>query len=78
MTPNAELPRLMVASISASAGFSASAPRALFEGRYYAAGSPTPGRTYDVSTDGKRFLMIKDLAGESSTTNDAPLVVVPG
>ena len=32
-------------------------PTKLFQGRYYNAG--TSGRNYDVSPDGKRFLMIK-------------------
>jgi eukaryotic-like serine/threonine-protein kinase len=75
MTMSDNLPRLMAATISAGAGFSASAPHMLFEGRYYAVVGGTPGRTYDVSPDGKRFLMIKDLGSETTST-DAPLVVV--
>jgi hypothetical protein len=71
--------RLMVVSVSAGASFSAAPPRLLFEGRYF---PPSPGvarnslRTYDISADGKRFLMIKDLASESTTSTDAPLVMV--
>ena len=49
----------------------AGTPTKLFEGRYYNAG--TSGRNYDVSLDGKRFLMIKasgtDAGAGSSSCN---------
>jgi Tol biopolymer transport system component len=49
--------------------FSAGIPTKLFDGRYYA----TPaGRTYDVSPDGQRFLMIKPTTG----TDQAPSMVL--
>ena len=69
-------PRIMAASIAAGAAFSAHAPVKLFEGPYFAALTSNTGRTYDVSPDGKRFLMIKDVAAESTTASDPPLVVV--
>jgi serine/threonine-protein kinase len=48
--------------------FSAGTPTKVFEGRYYYGAA---GRTYDVSPDGQRFLMIK------ATTNDqAPSMVL--
>ena len=51
--------------------FSAGVPKTLFEGEYYAVQA---GRSYDVSSDGKRFLMIKN----ASTLNPryAPQVTV--
>jgi hypothetical protein len=47
----------------------------VFEGRYFAGGA-NPGRTYDVSPDGRRFLMIKPGGGTDSTAAPASLVVV--
>ena len=36
-------------------------------GGYYAPGGGAFGRTYDISPDGERFLMIKESAGSDST-----------
>jgi serine/threonine-protein kinase len=52
--------------------FSAGIPIKLFDGRYFAA----TGRTYDVSPDGQRFLMIKDNAAGDQTSTLASMVVV--
>jgi hypothetical protein len=52
----------------------ATAPTKLFEGRY---GAPANvGRTYDVSPDGQRFLMIKPVGSPDATGAPASLVVV--
>ena len=49
--------------------FSASTPTPLFEGRYLSSPKGLGGRTYDVSRDGQRFLMIKDApAGDPTAT----------
>jgi hypothetical protein len=53
--------------------FSPGNPTKLFDGRYFA--GPI-GRTYDVSLDGQRFLMIKDNAGGDQTSAPASIVVV--
>ena len=53
--------------------FSAGTPTKLFDGRYV--GSPF-WRTYDVSPDGQRFLMIKDNAAGDQTSTPASMVVV--
>ena len=45
-------------------------PVKLFEGRFF---SGLVGRTYDVSPDGRRFLMIKDAA---STAELPPQIVI--
>jgi serine/threonine-protein kinase len=53
--------RLMRVEVTTASGFSADAPQLVFEGQYFA--DPrinVRGRTYDVSPDGQRFLMIKD------------------
>ena len=53
------------------ATWSAESPVKLFAGPY-ATGAPSEGRNYDVSADGKRFLMVK----ESATQAAAPQIVV--
>ena len=52
----------------------ATAPAQLLEGRYFANAAVSTGRTYDVSPDGRRFLMIKEGTGSDET--DAPTLVV--
>ena len=48
--------------------FQASSPTRLIDGRYFIGGFyGTSGRTYDVSPDGRRFLMIKDPPAETAT-----------
>ena len=46
------------------------------QGRVYVVGGGAlyRGRTYDISPDGKRFLMIKELAGSDQRTE--PLLMV--
>ena len=53
--------------------FSVGNPTKLFDARYFAAGN---GRTYDVSRDGQKFLMIKDNAGGDPTSPPTSMVVV--
>jgi len=63
---------VMSVPIAAGPGFSPGRPVRLIEGTGYAgAGAQGSGRTYDVSADGSRFLMVQ--TGDQSTT---PLVVV--
>jgi hypothetical protein len=51
----------------------AGTPTKLFEGRYFSAG--TSGRTYDVSPDGRRFLMIKTLGTDAGAAPPALILV---
>ena len=53
--------------------FTAGMPTKLFEGRYY---SGNPYRTYDVSPDGRRFLMIKDVGSSDDRATPFGMVVV--
>jgi len=52
--------------------WSAGSPMKLFEGPY-ATGAPASGRNYDLSADGKRFLMVKQPPGSQAT---APQIVM--
>ena len=55
--------------------WSATAPTKLLDGGYIAPGG-NPGRTYDVSADGQRFLMIKQGGGPESSATPTSIVVV--
>jgi len=69
---------VMGATVESGAGFKTGRPVRLVEGdRYYAGltSGAAPGRTYDVSPDGKRFLMVKD-AGTADQSGAPPSIVV--
>ena len=70
--------RMMATPIQPGNTFAAGNARMLFEGPYYATFTPggNSGRTYDVSLDGKRFLMIKNAAPTSSAATPSSLVAV--
>jgi len=58
---------------ASGATWSAGTPMKLLEGRYVTGG--TLGRTYDVSPDGQRFLMIKAPVTDASAAPPALIVV---
>ncbi|MBI4476266.1 MAG: hypothetical protein HY654_03780, partial [Acidobacteria bacterium] len=62
---------LMSVPVQTTPTFAAGTPRKLFEG--YVSGL---GRTYDVSRDGQRFLMIKDSTAADQTMTAPSMVVV--
>jgi serine/threonine-protein kinase len=62
---------LMSVRVQTTPAFSAAAPTKMFDGQYFAG---ILGRTYDVSPDGTRFLMIKNAS--DSTATPADMVVV--
>ena len=66
---------LMRVGVARGPTWAATAPTKLFEGPY---GAPVfhSGRTYDVSPDGQRFLMIKDSAADSNATPASMVVVL--
>jgi hypothetical protein len=64
---------MMAASVQLTPTFSAGAPAKLFGGPWFVRQT---GRTYDVSRDGQRFLMIKDSDSEVTTSTSANLVVI--
>ena len=69
LTPTA----LMSVSVQTTPTFSAGNPQKVFDGVFYAA---VATRTYDVSADGQRFLMIKNTASTGETAPPASMVVV--
>jgi hypothetical protein len=50
---------MMIVSVQKDPTFNASEPKALFVGSYLSSGGPSGFQYYDVSPDGKRFIMIK-------------------
>jgi serine/threonine-protein kinase len=58
--------KMLAVDISTQSGFSAGKPRVLFQGPY----EPSPGSNpnYDVSPDGKRFLMLKQVEQDQPAT----------
>ena len=66
---------LMRVGVTRGPTWAAAAPTRLFEGRYGAAAFHY-GRTYDVSPDGRRFLMVKDSAAGDPNATPASMVVV--
>jgi eukaryotic-like serine/threonine-protein kinase len=66
---------VMSAAVEGGSAFRAGNPTRLFEGRYEI-GAAQSGRTYDISPDGQRFLMIKVDAGSDETATPPSIVVV--
>ena len=64
--------RLMAVRIQTEPRFATGKPEVIFEPRYYASAS---GRTYDVSPDGERFLMIKQGGSDETSTTELILVL---
>jgi serine/threonine-protein kinase len=67
--------RVMSVSIQPGATFLVGNPQLVFDGPYLA---PNSARTYDVSSNGERFLMIKDAADPLKTSAPPSLIVVQG
>jgi serine/threonine-protein kinase len=64
---------LMAVPVELKPRFVAGAPAKIFEGRYFSGG---PYRAYDVSPDGKRFLVITRGAATGNTASAPGIVVV--
>ena len=66
---------VMRVGVGSATAWAPTAATKLFEGRYGAAAFHS-GRTYDVSPDGRRFLMIKEYGAGDAGATPASLVVV--
>jgi len=68
---------LMSVPIQPGATWSAGTPTKLFSGRFFFTETGIgEGRTYDVSPDGRRFLMIKEAGGSDQPAISTSLIVV--
>jgi len=67
---------LMTVPIETATAISIGKARKLLDGRYFFGDVFFPGRTYDLSPDGKRFLMIKQAAQNGGDASNSQLVVV--
>jgi serine/threonine-protein kinase len=56
--------------------FEAGAPKTMVRAGYFGGGGGTFGRTYDVSADGKRFLMIKEASDSKDADAPTPTITV--
>jgi Tol biopolymer transport system component len=63
--------RMMAVPITTTPTFSAGAPRMLFEGSFRVDG---PFRSYDVTPDGQRFLMVQEVARPAARLSQMVLV----
>ena len=63
---------MIVVDVDMSHGFTAGRPRRLFSGPYP---RPTPIRGYDVSPDGRRFIMIKPVEEEEKRPDMIEIVL---
>jgi Tol biopolymer transport system component len=64
---------IMAATIGPGSSFTPGKPTVVLKGTYL---SPQTGRMYDVSPDGRRFLLIKESRGESGAPPAPQLIVV--
>ena len=65
--------RMMAVPIQPGPTFAYGTPQVVFERPYYVGGG---GRSYDVSPDGQRFLMIKDASAASASSTLPQLIIV--
>ena len=67
---------LMRVGVDRSQTWTATTPTKLIKEGYFTVEGGNPGRTYDISPDGQRFLMIKPGGGPDQTAAPTSLVVV--
>jgi Tol biopolymer transport system component len=60
--------RMMAVELTAEPSLVVGRPRMLFEGRYKSSPFPQIGNAYDASSDGQRFLMVKESDQATSAT----------
>ena len=60
--------KMMAVQVMTQPGFSPGKPTVLFEGEYLTSQFPLTGVAYDVSPDGQRFLMVKEVEQATSAT----------
>jgi serine/threonine-protein kinase len=64
---------LMSVPVQTTPTFSAATPVKVFDAKFYNGG---PGRTFDVSRDGQKFLMVKEPQVDQTTSTASSMVLV--
>ena len=64
----------MAVGVETEPGFAPGNAKEVFAGGYYAPDASSPGRTYDISPDGERFLMIKESGSDVTSSTEFILV----
>lgn len=67
--------KMMAVEVTLQPTFSAGKPNMLFEGQYFNQPFPLIGTAYDVSADGRRFLMVKENSKRESSTAQINVVL---
>ena len=67
---------LMRVGVERASSWAATAPTTLVKEGYVTVPGGNPGRTYDISPDGQRFLMIKEGGGSDQTVEPPQVIVV--
>jgi eukaryotic-like serine/threonine-protein kinase len=66
---------VMSVEVNTAQGFASGKPRVLFTGRYRRGSNWWARPNYDVSPDGQRFLMLKNVGGDSPPPTDVAVVL---
>ena len=66
----------MSVNVQSGSTITLSKPERLFQGPYLGYSANVTGRTYDVSPDGRRFLLIKNDGGRNSPAPRSSIFVV--
>jgi serine/threonine-protein kinase len=67
---------MMSAQVGTESGFAASVPRKMFDASGYYTVGAGPGGTYDVSPDGRRFIMVKSVPNNNEAVMSSARLVV--
>lgn len=67
--------KLTAVSVQADPTFAPGNPEVILEKTYYSGGGATLGRTYDISPDGTRFLMIQEGGADGELASRQVLLV---
>jgi len=67
--------RMMSVDVNTAQGFASGKPRVLFTGRYRTSSNWWARPNYDISADGQRFLMLRNVGGDSAPPTDVAVVL---
>ena len=61
--------------VDGSSSWRGSTPTKVLQGRYLLPSTASPARTFDISLDGKRFLVIKEGSGDDASARQRLIIV---